>query len=106
MHPKRVAAVLLTTIGLVAALAAAPASATDRGGHPGDDHGKAVKLVVNTQFGESSPVVKATGPFRSCTSVQDLHRRRRRPRLHTGVLRDQGGDVRRAAASPSPTGRS
>jgi hypothetical protein len=72
---RRLAGVLLATTilstGLASAAAARPGGGHDNGHHT---HGGEVKLVVNTQFeSETSPVVKATGPFRNCTSIQDLY---------------------------------
>jgi hypothetical protein len=41
-------------------------------GH-GHGHHRSAKFVVNTEFGVAdSPVVRATGPFKSCTTVTDL----------------------------------
>jgi hypothetical protein len=73
---RRLAGVLLATTILSTGLAPAAAAAHPGGGHNNGhhSHGEYVKLVVNTQFeSETSPVVKATGPFRMCTSVQDLY---------------------------------
>jgi hypothetical protein len=76
-NTRRLAGALLATTILVTGLMSGSAAAAHPGGGHHDGHGShggAVKLVVNTQFeAGTSPVVKATGAFRKCTSVQDLY---------------------------------
>ncbi len=72
---RRLLGVILVAIALLAASIVGPsASGAVTRGHDHGSHGGSVKLVVNTQLGEeTSPVVKASGRFRSCTSVTDLY---------------------------------
>jgi hypothetical protein len=77
---RQLASALALTATLALTISAAPtagaASANlGQGSHHHDGHGhhRSAKFVVNTQFGlEESPVVRATGPFKSCTSVTEL----------------------------------
>lgn len=85
MKSRRVAGSLLATTilvtGLVSSASAQAGGGPDHGhgshghhSHGHHSHGRHAKLVVNTQFeAETSPVVKARGAFRGCTSVQDLY---------------------------------
>ncbi len=61
--------------------------------------GVEIELVVNTQIGQLSPVVSATGPLESCTEVEDLDGEitelSPEVSLFSGdkVIRCEGGDV-------------
>lgn len=61
---------IVTATAAVTLIAGSLATASAASGVP--ESGK-TELVVNTQFGPiSSPVVSATGPLATCTSVSDL----------------------------------
>jgi hypothetical protein len=76
------ALVLTTTLALTisgastAGAASASGSHGSHGSHGHDGHGghhRSAGFIVNTEFGlETSPVVRATGPFKSCTTATDL----------------------------------
>jgi hypothetical protein len=75
----RLASVLILSTTLALAVSVAPAGAmnsdaarTDQR-HHGHGQDRSALFVVNTEFGvEDSPVVRATGPFKSCTTVTDV----------------------------------